>query len=250
MMLITVGCQEKKADPTQKIDPALKIDPTQKTTVDSPKALDAPFVRGKIAIVGEWQEESLVAGFVGKDREGKNFSNSCGLTFASLGGGEWITSETFKPQLTSMFNHATNGLSFLHVKMAPGDYVVYVSRGKVPAAWKKVTVKEGDQLTVDLTIDPAKMGSIVVTLPDEEANATMSLINSSLLLIPIEFGRSEMWVRPAFEAGYVEKGNKTVARKGVPAGKYLVLRGNSEAEVEVAAGKESAITLVRKESKK
>jgi hypothetical protein len=137
----------------------------------------------------------------------------------------------------------------MHVKMTPGDYVVYVRRGKVPAAWKKVAVKEGDQLTVDLTIDPAKMGSIVVTLPDEEAKAKMSLINSSLFLIPVEFDRSETWVRAAFDAGSVEEGNKTVARKGVPAGKYLALRGKSEAEVEVAAGKESAITLVRKESK-
>jgi hypothetical protein len=238
MMFILVGCHDKKADQTQK------------SKVDSPNDVDAPSVRGKIMIVGEWREESLVAGFVGKDRDGKNFSNSCGLIFSSLGGGESITSETFKPQLTSIFNHTTNGLGFLHVKMTPGDYVVYVSREKVPAAWKKVTVKEGDQLTVDLTIDPAKMGSIIVTLPDEEANATMSLIDSSLLLIPIEFDRSEIWVRAAYEAGYVEKGNKTVAKKGVPAGKYLALRGKSEAEVEVAAGKESAITLVRKESKK
>jgi hypothetical protein len=237
VMILLVGCQDRKADPIQK------------TAGDSPNAA-APSVRGKILLLGEWQQESLAAGFVGKGRDGKNFSNSCGLTFSSSGGGESITSETFKPQLTSLFNHATNGLGFKHVKMAPGDYVVYVRRGKVPAAWKKVTVKEGDQLTVDLTIDPAKMGSIVVTLPDEEANAKMSLINSSLYLIPVEFDGSEMWVRAAFEAGYVEEGNKTVARKGVPAGKYLALRGKSEAEVEVAAGKESAITLVRKESKK
>jgi hypothetical protein len=237
-MVILVGCQDRKADPIQK------------TPVDTPIAADTPSVRGKITLMGEWHDESLAAGFVGKGRDGKTFSNSCGLTFSSLGGGESITSETFKPQLTSLFNHTTDGLGFKHVKMTPGDYVVYVHRGKVPAAWKKVTVKEGDQLTVDLTIDPAKMGSIVVTLPDEEANAKMSLLNSSLFLIPIEFDRSEMWVRAAFEAGYVEAGNKTVAKKGVPAGKYLALRGKSEAEVTVAAGKESAITLVRKESKK
>jgi hypothetical protein len=238
VLIILVGCQGGKADPTQK------------AAVDSPNAADAPSVHGKIMLPGEWTEESLAAGFVGKGRGGKNFSNSCELTFSSLGGGESMTSETFKPQLTSIFNHATNGLGFNHVKLAPGDYVVYVHRGKVPAAWKKVTVKEGDQLTVDLTIDPAKMGSVVVTLPDDEANAKMSLINSGLFLIPIEFAGSERWVRAAFEAGYVEEGNKTVARKGVPAGKYLALRGKSEAEVEVAAGKESAVTLVRKEAKK
>ena len=167
-MFVLVGCQDRKADPNQK--PA----------VDTPNPADAPSVQGKIMIVGDWKEESLTAGFVGKGADGKDHSNSCGLTFSSLGGGESVTSETFKPQLTSIFNHATNGLGFKHVKMAPGDYVVYVHREKVPAAWKKVTVKEGDQLTSDQTIDPAKMGSIVVTLPDEEANAQLSLINSSL----------------------------------------------------------------------
>ena len=238
---VLVGCGDKKADPIQK---------AAVNSPDTANTADAPSVSGKITMVGEWQEVPLVAGFVGKGRDGKNFSNSCGLTFSALGGGEWITSETFKPQLTSMFNDATNGLGFKHVKMAPGDYVVYIRRAKVPAAWKKVTVKEGDQLTVDLTIDPAKMGSIVVTLSDEEANAKMSLINSSLFLIPIGFDRSELWSRDAFETGYVEEGDATVARKGVPAGKYLALRGKSEAEVEVIAGKESAVTLVRKESKK
>jgi hypothetical protein len=218
--------------------------------VAAPNAADAPFVRGKIVMTGEWKDESLTAGFVGKGRDGKELSNLCKLTFSSPGSGEWITSETFKPQLSSLFNDATNGLGYKHVKMAPGEYVVFVRRDQVPAAWKKVTVKEGEQLTADLTIDPAKTGSVVATLPDEEANAKLSLINSSLFLIPIEFDRSELWVRDAFEAGYVEEGNKTVGRKGVPAGKYLALRGKSEAEVEVAAGKESAITLVRKESKK
>ena len=240
VLLVLVGCQGQDR----------KADPGKKTAEDSPNAADAPSVRGKILIVGQWKDESLRAGFVGKGKDGKSYSNGCQHTFSSPGAGEWVKSETFLPQLTSLSNHATEGLGFKHVKMAPGDYVVYVRRGKVPAAWKKVTVKEGDQLTADLTIDPAKTGSVVVTLPDEEANAQLSLISSSLYLIPTEIDSSERWARDAFEADYVEVGNKTAARKGVPAGKYLALRGKSEAEVEVAAGKESAVTLVRKESKK
>jgi len=237
-MFVLVGCQDGK------------VDPIQKKAVDLPTAADAPFVQGKITLIGEWKEEVLRAGFVGKGKDGKNVANGCGLTFESFGSGESMTSETFRPQLSSIFNHAGSGLSFRHVKIAPGDYVVYVRRNEVPVAWQKVAVKEGDQLTFDVTIDPAKMGSIVVTLPDEEANAQLSLVNSSLVLIPMEFVQSETWIREAFEAGYVQVGNKTVTREGVPAGKYLVRRGKSEAEVEVAAGKESAITLVRKESKK
>src|SRR5438552_3047720 len=110
VLLVLLGCQDRKADPIQK--PA----------VDPASAADAPAVRGKIVFMGEWQEESFTAGFVGKGRDGKNFSNACGLTFSSVGGGESVTSETFKPQLTSLFNHATNGLGFKHVKLTPGDY--------------------------------------------------------------------------------------------------------------------------------
>ena len=115
---------------------------------------------------------------------------------------------------------------------------------------RKIVLDHGGDVRV--APDPSPLGGarFVVTLPDEEASEKLSLINSSLVLIPTEFGRSETWVRDAFEAGYVEVGNKTAARKGVPAGKYLALRGKSEAEVEVTAGKESAVTLVRKESKK
>jgi hypothetical protein len=127
VLLVLVGCQDRKAEPSRK------------TVVDSPnaaQAADTPSVRGKIVIVGEWHDQSLDAGYVGKGKDGKQLANSCGVTFSSLGSGESITSETFKPQLTSILNDAANGLGFKHVKMAPGDYVVYVRREKVPAAWK------------------------------------------------------------------------------------------------------------------
>jgi hypothetical protein len=265
VMFALVGCQDKKADPNQKnTTPSNKADPGQKSAAELPPGVvegpmsyppperaalsGAPSVCGKILVMGQWKDEWFTAGVAGKGRDGKQFSNLAGTEFSSLGSGQWATSGTFKPQLTTIFNDPTNGMRFMHVKMAPGDYVIYVQRGKVPSAWAKVTVKEGDELTADLTIDPAKTGSIVVTLPDEEANAKISLLNSGLFLIPIEFDKSN-WFHDAFAAGYVEQGNKTVAKKEVPAGKYLVLRGKSQAEVEVTAGKESAITLVRKESK-
>jgi hypothetical protein len=259
VMFALVGCQDKKADPNQKsTTPSNKADPGQKTAAELPPGVvqgpmsyppperaalsGAPSVCGKIFVLGQWKDEWFTAGFAGKGRDGKQFSNLAGTKFSSLGSGQWATCGTFKPQLTTIFNDATSGMRFMHVKMTPGDYVVYVQREKTPAAWAKVTVKEGDELTADLTIDPAKTGSIVVTLPDEGAKIR------GLFLIPIEFERSG-WLHNAFEAGNVEQGKKTVERKGVPAGKYLVLSDKCQEEVEVMAGKESAITLVRKESK-
>jgi len=72
----------------------------------------------------------------------------------------------------------------------------------------------------------------------------------SLALVPPEFDRSDMWTRSAFDAARVKTGTKTVTVQGVPAGKYVAVRGKSEAEVEVAAGKTAAVTLVRKEPTK
>src|SRR5262249_20309929 len=162
----------------------------------------------------------LGAGFVSLDTKGKRSSNMAGTTF-SPGGSEWVTSTTFKPQLTSIFNHATDGPAFKHVKMAPGDYLVYARMGEVIAAWKKVTVKANGQHTVDLAIDPAKMGSVVVTLPEEEAKDRN---DPNLYLVPLEFDRSDLWVRMAFRAGQAKPDSKTVTIPGVPVGKYVALR--------------------------
>jgi hypothetical protein len=54
----------------------------------------------------------------------------------------------------------------------------------------------------------------------------------------------------AFDTVEVKKGQKTATVNDVPAGKYKVVRGKSEAEVEVVAGKSAAVTLVRTDSKK
>jgi hypothetical protein len=217
-----------------------------RTAAEEPVADDAPYVRGKILIVGKWQKTSLAAGFVSLGKDGKRTSNMAG-TSLTQGGSEWATSTTFKPQLTSTFNHATNGPGFKHVKMTPGDYLVYARWGDVVAAWKKVTVKANDQLTVDLTVDPAKMGSVVVTLPEEEAKDRSE---PNLYLVPLEFDRSDLWIRAAFRPAVVKPGSTTVTINGVPAGKYVALRGKSEADVDVTAGKEAACTLVRNEPKK
>lgn len=218
----------------------------KKTTADPLDAGDAPYIEGKITIVGPYQKERLAAGFVGKGTDGKNQSNSAGTTFAPDGKG-WVTSTTFAPQLTSCFGHPTDGLRYRHVKVAPGNHVVWVSRNGVVAAWEKVIVKAEDQLNVDLTIDPAKMGSVVVTLPDEEAKEANA---PHLALVPFDFDRGDAWLRNAFVAAEVKKGTKNVALAGVPAGKYWAMRGRSEAEVAVTAGQESAVTLVRGEAKK
>src|SRR5439155_17563567 len=123
----------------------------------------------RIIIVGQWQKESFAAGFVAKAVDGTTSRNYVGTKF-SIGENDWATCETFEPQLTSIFDHPSSGLGFKHTKLAPGNFLVYARRGEVTGAWKLVEVKPADQLTVDLTIDPARMGSVIVTVSEGEAN--------------------------------------------------------------------------------
>jgi hypothetical protein len=219
----------------------------QKTLEDALDPDDAPYVQGTIVFVGPWTEEKLNVGFLGKGADGKDYSNMVGTRVTPAGGGGNGTSLTFDPQLTSIINRPKDAPAFRHTKLTPGEYVVYVRRNDVLAAWKKVTVKAEDQLTVDLTIDPAQTGEVAVTLPDEEANDSSEW---HLSLIPAELNQPNLGYHFAFNAAEVKKGQKSVMVKGVPAGKYKAIRGKSEAEVEVVAGKSTPVTLVRTEAKK
>jgi hypothetical protein len=201
---------------------------------------DSPYVHGKIQLTGDWKEESFAAGFAGKGADGKPHSNATGTTFKP-GGGGGASCTTFKPQITTIFDK--DGIQYRHTKVPPGDYLVFVEKGGILAAWKKVTVKPGDQLTVDLTVDLANVGSLVITLPEDEANDTFE---ARLELYP-EGVEVPGGGRPlTFGAAEVKKGRKTVTVKNVPVGKYLVIRGKSEATVEVTKGKEATVALVRK----
>jgi hypothetical protein len=206
---------------------------------------DAPYVHGKILMKGDWKEASISVGFVGKASDGKQPSNMIGFGI-KRGGSETGASTSFYPQITSIIN-TKDSPTYRHTRMAPGDYFVYVRREGVVAAWKSISVKAGNELNVDLTIDLANTGSLVATLPDEEVN---DFAEWRLQVIPAGIDIPGGTFNFAFDTVDVKKGQKTATVKEVPAGKYKVARGKSEAEVEVVAGKTAMVTLVRKDPKK
>ena len=251
-VLAVPACQDRKNDPAA--DPP-RAGPGAKPTsapgpaagpADAPQPADAPSVHGKVVFVGPWNDENLTVGFAGKGADGKEHSNMAGMG-VSPGSGGHVTSETFAPQLTSLVARPKDGVMYRHTRLPPGDYLVYVKRDKVMAAWQKVAVKPGDQHAVDLTIDPARTGELVVTLPDAEAAEQFS---PALSLRPADLDIAVSATNFAFDAAQVKTGQKTVTVKGVPAGKYQVTRGKSKGEVEVVAGKSAAVTLVRDEPAK
>jgi hypothetical protein len=207
---------------------------------------DAPYVRGSIAFVGPWKEERLAAGFAGQGADGKPHSNMTGTQFSSESG-TWVQSDTFKPQITRLENKSGSTPEYRHTHLPPGDYVVYVKRNNISAAWDVVSVKAGDQQTVDLNIDPAKTGEVAVTIPEVEAREQ---IRSPLLLLPVEIKLPGTAWHQAFEASEVKLGVTSVAVAGVPAGKYKVVRGKSSADVKVVAGRKATVSLVREVPKR
>jgi hypothetical protein len=210
---------------------------------------DAPYVQGKIVVKAAKKTEKLAAGYVGVGADGKPYFNEAGFPVDI---GKVLSSNTEcpeKPSQVSWLSSTEDAITYRHLNVPPGDYLVYVRRDTIMSAWKRLSLKEGEQRTLDLTIDPATTGEVVVTLPDSDAKGPGE---TSLSLVPNKADLPELGLGSEhyFNVATVKMGEKMVKVSGIPAGKYRAVRGADEAEVEVAAGKSVAVTLVRTESKK
>lgn len=206
---------------------------------------DAPYVQGKIAVSGAKKTEKLAAGYFGTGADGKPYSNEVGFP---LDIGKELSTHAESPQNLSQVSwlaSTENAITYRHLNVPPGDYLVYVRRDTVMSAWKRIKLKDGDQQTADFAIDPATTGEVVVTLPDSGAKGPA---DTSLALVPLKADLPELGVGSEhyFNVATVKEGEKTVKVSGIPAGKYRAVRGTDEAEVEVVAGKSVAVTLTPK----
>jgi hypothetical protein len=197
---------------------------------------DAPYVHGTIVLKGAKQTENLAAGVVGLRDDGTPYSNEAFFP-VSLGETLFSTTPGLAPgQLSSLASNMA-GLTYRHVRVPPGDYLVYVRRDNIMSAWKRLRIKAGDQETVDLTVDPATTGDVVVTLP-AGAEGSLALVPLNANLPDLGLG-SEQY----FNVATVKAGEKKVTVSGIPAGKYRAVRGADEAEVEVVAEKSVNVML-------
>jgi hypothetical protein len=197
---------------------------------------DAPYVHGRITLKGAKQSENLAAGLVGLRDDGTPFSNEAFFP-VTLGETLFSTTRGLAPgQLSSLASNMA-GLTYRHVRVPPGDYLLYVRRDNIMSGWKRLRLKAGDQETVDLAVDPATTGDVVVTLP-AGAEASLALVPLNANLPDLGLG-SEQY----FNVATVKAGERKVTVSGIPAGKYRAVRGAEEAEIEVVAGKVTPVTL-------
>jgi len=206
---------------------------------------DAPYVQGKVTVKGAKKTEELAAGYVGIGVDGKPYSNEAGFP---IDVGTDLSSNAESPQHPAQISWlatTADAITYRHLNMPPGDYLVYVRRDTVMSAWKRIKLQAGDQQTLDFTIDPATTGEVAVTLPDSDAKDPAE---TTLALVPLKADLPELGLgnEHYFNLATVKMGEKTVKVSGIPAGKYRAVRGTDEAEIEVVAGKSAAVTLVRK----
>jgi hypothetical protein len=212
-----------------------------------PNADDAPYVSGQIRKVGgEWNGESVIVGIVGKEADGKAYSNRIGLSEVNTGLTNHLSSSPHdRPQRTCIISDPKIGLWYKHVKMPVGEYIVYASHNGVVADWRTVSIKDDHQQTVDLTVDPSKWGKVVITLSDAEADDKINYQEKLLALVPFGLDPTDKEIRGTFTAVEMEIGMKSVTLDHVLSGKYVALRGRSQSVVEVMPGKTVTAMLVR-----
>jgi hypothetical protein len=203
---------------------------------------DAPYVQGRIVVKGAKKVEKLGAGYVGVGADGKPYSNEAAFPI-DVGEPVYIPiPSSEKPSQLTWLASTGDGITYRHLNVPPGDYLVYLRHDTVMSAWKRIKLKDGDQQTIDLTIDPATTGEVVVTFPESAATDPAEM---SLSLVPAKADLPELGLGSEhyFNVATVKKGDKTVKVSGIPAGKYRAVLGTNEAEVEVLAGKSAAVTL-------
>jgi hypothetical protein len=195
---------------------------------------DAPYIQGKISILGKLENKFVEVGFAGVGKDGQRYSSSTDLD-CGPGSNNVGTSGN-----TKAFANGPDGPGFRHTKMSPGTYLVYVEQGGVYIAWKKVAVKPSDQLTVDLTIDPAKAGSINITWPHNE-----SWGGRPMRLIPVEFDGLKLFPPDNLPVIAVGPNLNWAILKNVPAGNYHLktMEGvaNYDDDVTVSPGKQATV---------
>ncbi|MFM7055705.1 MAG: hypothetical protein ACKO2P_02155, partial [Planctomycetota bacterium] len=93
---------------------------------------------------------------------------------------------------------------------------------------------------IDLSLDPATCGSLVVALP-ETTGANPDDVRFRLIpaaLMESKFGNSLLSRPLSFE-----EGQKALTLTLLPAGRYVLKSGDKTTDVQIQAGQESSVTL-------
>jgi hypothetical protein len=201
-------------------------------------------IEGNVTIKGDARKPyKLSVSYLGHDASGKSRSGHCG--FAITPGTAGFVS-SFASRLESS---EKGGISFRHGNVAPGMYLVLLAWDDCSLDWRWVEVKGPDDVRVDLTIDPAALGELEVTLSAGAKERHVQLLPldkdgrlpdraGSASSLAMQLGNYVRGTRAE-----APKGQDKVTFRGVRAGSYRVVAGEKSADVAVKAGQTARVVL-------
>lgn len=203
---------------------------------EPPGAEDVPFIQCTLSPPLK-KDASVSVGYVGRTAAGETIADGCGGTAAGGGGGA-VRSGSFAPRAATLrFEKFTPHFDF--TRLPPGRYLVYARVKDGPLAWAWAEVAAGGQVTTDLKLDGAGLGTVEVKVPPK---------TQSVRLIPADLGvpapDEKFLDRLEFSLdldGEAKDGVATV--RNVPAGRYQVRAGDLRTGVQVTAGQTAKIEL-------
>lgn len=217
---------------------------------EAPGPDDAPFIQGKIAIVGATEPNAAVA-YVRVDPHDPVVFDLIGTVLKP--GNPPAKSEQNRPRVAVLIPGATakDPARYELTKLEPGRYWVFATIQGGPASWKWMDVPAGGQITADFTIAAGVSGGLEVTAPGSAE--VVSVLPAAEPGKPwpemvVVTAASLVGLRAETAAGGKADPAKpvTVTFPRLAPGKYQVWAGDLTGTAEVKAGQTAKVELKKK----
>ncbi len=211
---------------------------------EQPRNWHRPYAHGRISF-SPTESKLLMASYAGIGDDGEIYHNGVGIKLTPdnpyIGG--HIESTIFKPRNTSIWSD-DDALHYRHVRLAPGKYILAILWGNSLIAHQWQRVNEDSSLTLDVEIDLAESGMLLVEVPGlkESERVWLLPLNTSGVL-PDGLDSRLLWRLP-FQLHFKPEYKKDfVTYRLLPPGPYLALYKDFQQEVQVIAKKSVKINF-------
>ncbi len=213
-------------------------------TADAPDLVGTK-IHGRIALKGF--AGNLAAGYVGSTTAGEVKVGYVGMTALPGKGGGSVSSFG-----TQMAFDEKGDCTFRHLGVPPGSYLVFVSWNNRSVDWKWVEVRDQKDLTVDLAVDPTRLGTVEVHLPakSKERHVRLLPLDATGKLPPLKAPADTVASQlQAFVKGLgaeTKDDQDRVSIPGLTSGPYRVFLGRATADVTVQPRQTAKVELPAK----